>query len=300
MTYRYNGRGEQVQRSGAATTTTVYDEAGHWLGDYDGNGVPVQQAIWLDDLPVGVLAKNSLRYVQPDHLGTPRAVIDPVRDVAIWRWDLKGEAFGNTSPDQDPDKDGTAFVFDMRFPGQRYDAASGLNYNYFRDYEPGTGRYAQSDPIGLEGGISSYIYALGSPVRYVDPLGLVVKVCRDPAFNGRFGSGIKHNWITTDTQSAGMGTPAAGANAGNEYDPLGARVETVDHSNRSDNGDRECEVAKGANEEKVNKLIRPGRHLGIFVPGFNDCQVFVRDVLRQSGGEWTGQISVDTQSPLCA
>ncbi|WP_246432365.1 RHS repeat domain-containing protein [Xanthomonas theicola] len=172
MTYRYNGRGEQVQRSGAATTTTVYDEAGHWLGDYDGNGAPVQQAIWLDDLPVGVLAKNSLRYVQPDHLGTPRAVIDPVRDVAIWRWDLKGEAFGNTSPDQDPDKDGTAFVFDMRFPGQRYDAASGLNYNYFRDYEPDGGRYIQPDPIGFAGGISMFSYVESSPFSRVDPLGL--------------------------------------------------------------------------------------------------------------------------------
>ncbi|KAB7764210.1 hypothetical protein CEK68_13890 [Xanthomonas sp. LMG 12461] len=140
--------------------------------DYDANGAIVQQAIWLDDLPVGVLAKTTLRYVQPDNLGTPRAVIDPVRDVAIWRWDLKGEAFGTTAPDQDPDKDGTAFVFDMRFPGQRYDALSGLNQNYFRDYEAGTGRYVQSDPIGLKGGISSYQYSLSNPLLRADASGL--------------------------------------------------------------------------------------------------------------------------------
>ncbi len=172
--YAYNGRGEQVRRVGKTNVYTLYDESGHWLGDYDANGVVVQQAIWLDDLPVGVLAKTTLRYVQPDHLGTPRAVIDPVRDVAIWRWDLKGEAFGTTAPDQDPDKDGTAFVFDMRFPGQRYDALSGLNQNYFRDYEPGTGRYVQSDPIGLRGGASSYLYSLGTPTRLYDPFGLEV------------------------------------------------------------------------------------------------------------------------------
>lgn len=100
----------------------------------------MQQTIWLNDLPVGVLATTMLRYVQPDHLGTPRAVIDAIRDVAIWRRGLKGEAFGTTVPDQNPDKDGTAFVFDMRFPGQRYDALSGLNQIYFRDYPPGTGR----------------------------------------------------------------------------------------------------------------------------------------------------------------
>jgi len=173
MNYAYNGRGEQVRRSGKTNTYTLYDEAGHWLGDYDTNGAALQQAIWLDDLPVGVLAKNSLRYVQPDHLGSPRAVIDPVRDVAIWKWDLKGEAFGNTPPDQDPDKDGTAFVFDMRFPGQRYDSATGFNQNYFRDYEPGAGRYGQSDPIGLAGGINSYAYVEGRAFSGLDPLGAV-------------------------------------------------------------------------------------------------------------------------------
>ncbi|WP_230598319.1 RHS repeat-associated core domain-containing protein [Xanthomonas albilineans] len=170
MEYRYNGRGEQVQRFlGTNSTYTLYDEAGHWLGDYDGNGAPLQQAIWLDDLPVGVLAaSNTLNYIQPDHLGSPRAVIDPVRDVAIWRWDLKGEAFGNTAPDQDPDHDGNVFVLNLRFPGQRYDAASGLNQNYFRDYEPGNGRYVQSDPIGLGGGINTYAYVESNPLLFND------------------------------------------------------------------------------------------------------------------------------------
>ncbi|UYK74645.1 RHS repeat-associated core domain-containing protein [Xanthomonas sacchari] len=170
--YAYNGRGEQVRRVGKTNIYTLYDESGHWLGDYDNNGAVLQQAIWLDDLPVGVLAKTTLRYVQPDHLGTPRAVIDPVRDVAIWRWDLKGEAFGATAPDQDPDKDGTAFVFDMRFPGQRYDALSGLNQNYFRDYEPGAGRYVQSDPVGLLAGVNTFSYVGAQPLNWSDSTGL--------------------------------------------------------------------------------------------------------------------------------
>ena len=172
MNYAYNGRGEQVRRSGKTNTYTLYDESGHWVGDYDNNGATLQQAIWLDDLPVGVLAKNSLRYVQPDHLGTPRAVIDPVRDVAVWKWDLKGEAFGNTTPDQDPDKDGAAFVFDMRFPGQRYDAATGFAQNYFRDYDASTGRYGQSDPAGLLAGVSTFSYVGADPLNWTDSTGL--------------------------------------------------------------------------------------------------------------------------------
>jgi RHS repeat-associated protein len=61
----------------------------------------------------------------------------------------------------------------MRFPGQRWDSATGLNYNYYRDFEPSTGRYSQSDPIGLEGGISTYGYANASPLVYADPDGLI-------------------------------------------------------------------------------------------------------------------------------
>ncbi|WP_246750429.1 RHS repeat-associated core domain-containing protein, partial [Xanthomonas citri] len=179
MNYRYNGRGEQVRRFlGTTNAYTLYDEAGHWLGDYDSNGAPKQQAIWLDDLPVGLLANaNALHYIEPDHLGSPRMVIDPTRDVAVWTWSLKGEAFGNTAPNQDPDGDGAALVLDMRFPGQRFDAASGLNQNYFRDYDTATGRYGQSDPIGFNGGIGTYVYSLSSPFRWSDKFGLLPGDC---------------------------------------------------------------------------------------------------------------------------
>lgn len=47
------------------------------------------------------------------------------------------------------------------------------HYNYFRDYDPATGRYVESDPIGLDGGsYSPYAYAAGNPIGQVDPLGL--------------------------------------------------------------------------------------------------------------------------------
>jgi len=173
MNYRYNGRGERTRAYlGSANTYTLYDEAGHWLGDYGNNGTVIQQAIWMDDLPVGVVTTAKTHYLQPDHLGTPRAVIDPASNKAIWSWSIRGEAFGATAPNDDPDQDGQAFVFNLRFPGQRYDAASGLNYNYFRDYEPGTGRYVQSDPVGLIAGVSTYSYVRAGPIQAIDPLGL--------------------------------------------------------------------------------------------------------------------------------
>ncbi len=177
MRYLYNAMGERVHKAGSGiAVATLYDEDGKWIGDYGANGQPIQQVVWLDDLPVGLLvgagANQKLYYIEADALGTPRVVIDPVRNVAVWNWNLADEAFGDSAPNQDVDGDGTAFVFDMRFPGQRYDSATGLNYNYFRDYDPGTGRYAQSDPIGLDGGMSTYGYANGSPLVYSDPEGM--------------------------------------------------------------------------------------------------------------------------------
>ncbi|MEH6418360.1 RHS repeat-associated core domain-containing protein [Pseudomonas sp. CGJS7] len=191
--YRYNAIGERVASitgdSGPVTTHTLYNEAGQWIGDYDSTGATIQQAIWLGDAPVGLLAgaesNQSLAYVQPDHLNTPRSVIDPVRNVAIWTWDAKSEVFGSTPPNQDPDLDSTAFVFNMRFPGQLHDSSTGLSYNYFRDYEPAIGRYVQSDPIGLKGGLNTFAYVGSSPLSSVDALGLASAIAPSPTLPTR-------------------------------------------------------------------------------------------------------------------
>jgi RHS repeat-associated protein len=66
---------------------------------------------------------------------------------------------------------------------QRRRLASGRrDYNYFRDYEPGTGRYIESDPIGLRGSVNTYGYVGSSPLNSIDPSGLV-------DWNGRMDGG---------------------------------------------------------------------------------------------------------------
>jgi RHS repeat-associated protein len=63
-------------------------------------------------------------------------------------------------------------IINLRFAGQYYDAETGLHYNYYRYYDPQSGRYITSDPIGLEGGLNTYSYVGNNPVFDIDPLGL--------------------------------------------------------------------------------------------------------------------------------
>lgn len=74
------------------------------------------------------------------------------------------------------------FAYNLRFPGQYYQAETGLNQNVNRDYDPLIGKYIESDPIGLNGGISTYAYAVASPLMHIDPRGLsTLSLCLNPA-----------------------------------------------------------------------------------------------------------------------
>ena len=112
--------------------------------------------------------------------------------TTVWRWD-NTEPFGNSMPNDDPDGDGVAFVFDLRFPGQFFDRETGLFYNWHRDLDPSRGQYEQSDLIGLRGGINTYLYVGGRPLTFIDPLGLAGKG------SGKLPGGLLGNisdWLT--------------------------------------------------------------------------------------------------------
>ncbi len=107
-----------------------------------------------------------LHYYINDHLGTPQRTIDGSQVVT---WEAEYEAFGEAVVTT-----GT-IVNNHRFPGQYYDVESGLHYNWNRYYEPKSGRYVTSDPIGLGGGLNTFGYVKGNPLVNYDNNGAISK-----------------------------------------------------------------------------------------------------------------------------
>jgi RHS repeat-associated protein len=168
--YIYNALGQLIEKSGyEGTTLLVYDEADHLLGEYSSTGALIQETVWMDDLPVATLRPNgsniTVYYVHADHLGTPRKITNPSGNTVVWRWDP--DTYGTASPSI------ATITYNLRFPGQYYLPETELYYNYFRTLDPQTGRYLESDPMGLAGGnYSTYAYVEGNPISRSDLKGL--------------------------------------------------------------------------------------------------------------------------------
>ena len=168
--YGINGLGQRLTKAGTGYTGTlrfVYGEDGKLLGEYDNAGTLLTEHVCLQDTPIAAIKTAGAYVVQADNLNTPGAILGAA-NALVWKWD--SDAFGTTAANENPSALG-AFNYNLRFPGQYYDKESTFHYNYFRDYNPKTGRYIESDPIGLKGGINTYGYVGGNPVTYSDPKG---------------------------------------------------------------------------------------------------------------------------------
>jgi RHS repeat-associated protein len=169
--YVLNALGLRVQKTaGTVTTRFDYDEAAQLLSESTGTGA--RDYVWMDSLPIGIVdvagTTATVDFVHADGLGSPRAVTNPAGTV-LWQWSYASNPFGENSPTST-----SGYTLNLRFPGQYFDAESGLSYNVNRDYEAATGRYVQSDPIGLGGGRSTYGYVGGRPLNSMDSLGLQI------------------------------------------------------------------------------------------------------------------------------
>ena len=116
---------------------------------------------WSTD-PLWLKQNGEYSFYQNDHLGTPQKL---VKQNGALVWSASYSAFGQARVEVE------TVTNNLRFPGQYYDAETGLHYNFHRYYAPGVGRYLRTDPIGLHSGNNLFVYVENTPINLVDPSG---------------------------------------------------------------------------------------------------------------------------------
>jgi len=212
--YLYNANGERVQKTvGSASTRFVYDEGSQLLSELGGTNA--RDYVMVGGVPMAVADGASLGFITADGLGSPRVVTSSA-GAMLWAWPYAANPFGEAQP-----VSATGYVLNLRFPGQYQDNEAGLKYNVNRTFDAATGRYIQSDPVGLAAGPSTYGYVESNPLIRIDPLGLDDSQCMmNPAWCGQvhqvnkpfvFGS-IEAETDTPGVRVGGEGVALAGWN----------------------------------------------------------------------------------------
>ena len=256
--------------AGTAGSVTLTDKA---------NGKVIADAVKLVATSGGTTSEV-VRYLHSDHLNTPRLATNGQAQV-IWRWE--GTAFGSTLPNEDVDGDGKLTTINLRFPGQYYDAETGLHYNWNRYYDPRVGRYVTSDPIGLAGGLNTYSYALNNPLYWTDPEGLLLSLLHA----NRRGTSLDE---AAEVGAMGNAALTSGAVAGIAETATGVGIASIP---------KMCRAIVAAAKSNICKSAILAAALGDGICKGNPEDQFVEDMLRKEqirrGAELSGQKRIGNQ-----
>lgn len=156
--YYYNALGQRMKKVvNGSSSYFVYGQGGQLQSEGSS-----RDYIYFNGAPVGLIRNGTLYYIHNDHLDRAERITN-INEVTVWK--ASNFAFDRTVTQN------SIGGYNLGFPGQYWDTEKGSWYNYFRDYDSATGRYLQSDPIGLVGGMNTYGYVGGNPIMFFDPQG---------------------------------------------------------------------------------------------------------------------------------
>ncbi|MHB8715769.1 MAG: RHS repeat-associated core domain-containing protein [Sulfuricaulis sp.] len=234
-TYAYDSFGRRNWKNvGSTWTAFAYGPGGELL--YEAGVTNTTSYVYLNGAPLARIDNNNqIYYYHDDHLGSPQAMTNSTGAMV---WQASYEPFGNATVTT------STVTNNLRLPGQYFDSETGFYYNNARYYDPKIGRYISSDPIGLGGGLNTYLYARANPLRYLDPSG--EDIPPDP-FETPFGKYLGELWnfsaefdpgalfaraspyIGAFTLGYGVGTMINSACGGNCFNNLGPDIYDLTH-----------------------------------------------------------------------
>jgi RHS repeat-associated protein len=187
--YAYNAWGERIM----AQAELDQDNTHYYLYDHqqrvaelDESGNVIQQYLYVNESPVAVINsptaptevnQEGIIAIHTDRRHAPMMATDEQGKVI---WQAEYDAWGRVIPaslkvergNLNQSNQANSFNLALRLPGQWQDQATGLYYNYQRDYNPESGRYLTPDPLGFPDGADPYAYVNNDPLNKLDPLGL--------------------------------------------------------------------------------------------------------------------------------